>query len=304
MNELVSMPANIINYLKDTITQTGGEEEAQFAVYQLGRRWGREITKMTGEKCGLDELSTKATLISVHSGLTNVDFSVGEKIKAKPYDKKIEDNFFLAGYFSGVVTELLDENYVAKVKDDYFLLVKDEEDIESEISKMETRDEGKEISFDKIQRGDSYLIIEEDKNAKNSLNIFIEAVKNGIPGLCFTRTFPPNIKEKYEEVDFPVFWLSTVDGTDEIRTIKPDRFDKDLKKIVTSFFKAKQGIIILHGIEFLISNNDFKDILKFVQNVKDLTAVNNGIALIPLYPNTLSKKEFNNLKSELTQISI
>ena len=54
MANLESMPTKLISYLRSIIEQTDGKEEADFAVYQLGREWGGNIVDSVGEKCGLD----------------------------------------------------------------------------------------------------------------------------------------------------------------------------------------------------------------------------------------------------------
>ena len=300
MTKLVSMPADMVLYLRDTLQETGGEEEANFTVYQFGREWGKETVNISGESCGLDELKTKATLTAVHSGITNVKMKVGEEIKAKTYDANIYDNYFLSGFLSGVVSELLGKDYVCEERGGDFYLYESEEQVEKELSEM-VEEKVPAISLPNMEKGESYLVIEENKKAPITFDVFIDALKKGISGLCFTRLFPPKIEDGFEGEDFPLFWLSTVDGGKGINTIKPDNFEGAMSKIITSFLKAKRGIIMLHGIEYLITNNDFKDVLNFIQKIRDINALNEGVILVSLYPEALNKKDLNNLKSELNQ---
>ncbi len=304
MVDLVSMPIKIVPYLKDAVKESSGEKEAEFTVYQLGRKWGKETVKISGEKCGMDELPTKAALVSVHSGLTNVDISVTDgNISAEPYESKIDDDFFLAGYMAGIVSELLEEKYVSRIKDGSFDIVKVERNVESELSKSgEERTE--KVDLKDLEEGESYLVLEEEKDAPISYDLFLTAVDQGMPSICFTRVFPPKIRDKFENSEFPIFWLSTVEDMDDINTIDPKSYREMLFKIISSFLKSKQGIFIIHGLEFLISHNDFKSVFNFIQDIKDLTALHQGIFLLPLYPTALDQKQLDNLKSELKEFRI
>ncbi|MFW6176167.1 MAG: DUF835 domain-containing protein [Thermoplasmatota archaeon] len=304
MTDLVSMPVDIVPYLKETINKTSGSDEARFSIYQLGRKWGKETIDISGERCNLDELGVKATLISVHSGLTNIDVDINDDIKIKPYNSKIEDKYFLAGYFSGIVSGLLEENYIARIEEDHYKLIKHDEGAQMELSKLKGETFGKSGTLKNLKRGESYLISEEKKNAPITFNMFIEAVESDIPTLCFTRIFPPRIHKKFNAENFPIFWMSNIESSDEVRTIRPDQYDKELLKIITSFLQSQHGVFMIHGIEFLISNNEFKDIFNLIQKIKDLTAVNDGIMLLPVFPKALDEKEFNNLKSELIQYNV
>jgi len=304
MTDLVSMPVEIVPYLKDAINKTSGSDEANFSIYQLGRKWGEETIDISGESCEIDELAVKATLISVHSGLTNIEVDINDEIKIEPYNSKIEDKYFLAGYFSGIVSGLLGENYLARIEKDHYKLIKHDEGAKMELSKLKGESFGKGGTLKNLQRGESYIIAEEEKNAPITFNMFIEAVESDIPTLCFTRIFPPRIHKKFNSENFPIFWLSNIEGSDEVRTIRPDKYDEELLKIITSFLQSQHGVFMIHGIEFLISNNKFKDIFNFIQKIKDLTAVNEGIMLLPVFPKALDEKQFNNLKSELIQYNV
>ncbi len=302
MIDLVSMPVSMIRYLDDTLQQTSGKKEADFAVYQLGRKWGRETVKISGEGCNMDELAVKTTLTAVHSGITNLEVSIDEDIIITPYDSKIDNDFFIAGYVSGVVSELMGEEYIANIEDEHLRLVKPEKTAQERISKH-LEDKGERIEgsgLKGIKKGESYIVPEDDRNASVSFDIFLNGLDIDIPGLCFTRIFPPKIRDKSEGHDFPIFWLSTVGSSDDINTIKPIEYKNKIYKIISSFLEAKEGIVMLHGLEFLVSNHGFKEVFKFLQKLRDMTAVNDGIFILPVRPSALDEKDYNNLKSEFT----
>ncbi|MFO7991774.1 MAG: DUF835 domain-containing protein [Thermoplasmata archaeon] len=304
MTELVSMPIKIIPYLRNTIKQTSGSKEADFAVYQLGRQWGKETARVSGQKCDMDDLTKSTILTAVHSGITNIEMDIGDDIRVKPYDQKVEDDYFIAGYLSGVVTEFLDTQYIPKMEDGEFILVEADEKIEEELFKGIDKESKKAISLGNLEEGESYLIIDDAKMSPITFNIFFDTLDKGVPGLCFTRVFPPKIEEKFRDSNFPIFWLSTIDSAEDINTIKAENFQDRMLKIIEAFLKARGGVIMLHGIEFLLTHNEFEDIIGFLQKVSDITSVNKGVFLLSSDPKALDEKDFSRLKSNLNMYSI
>ncbi len=304
MTELVSMPTKIIPYLRNTIKQTSGSKEADFAVYQLGREWGKDTARVSGQKCDLDDLAKSTILTAVHSGITNIEIEVTDTIRIKPYNKKVDDDYFIAGYLSGVVTEFLDTQYIPKMDGDEFLLIEADDKIEEELFKGIDQESKRAISMGNLEEGESYLIIDDAKMSPITFNIFLDTVDKGVPGLCFTRVFPPKIEEKFRDSDFPIFWLSTIDGAENINTLKPDNFQERMIKIIEAFLKARGGIVMLHGIEFLLTHNDFDDVINFLQKVSDTTSVNKGVFLLSSDPKAMDEKDFSKLKSNLNMYDI
>jgi len=296
MTDLVSMPKKIVPYLRMTIEQMGSKEEANFAIYHLGFEWGRETVKLSGETSGHDELKAKTILTAIHSGITNLEVDVDEDIRIRPYDSNIDDDYFLAGYVAGTITGLLGEYHTAKVKKGYYKIVRSEKKIESELFKDQKTIEG--VELENLKRGNSYIIVDDAKDANRTFETFYNVMKEGMPGLCFTRIFPSKIREGLSDVKFPIFWLSTVEGTYKINTVRPENFCKQVVKIFSAFQNMKQGIVMIHGIQFLLTYIDFNDILETLQEIRDINSVENGIFLVAVDPGVIKKDDFNKLKTE------
>ncbi len=297
MTDLVSMPKKIIPYLRMTIEQMGSQDEANFAIYHLGFKWGKETVEMSGERSDIDELDTKTVLTAIHSGITNFDVDIDETIKIRPYDSNIDDDYFLAGYAAGVVSGLMGEYHIARIRKGYYDVVKSEKKIKGEL--FEEQEKRRKLELKNLEQGGSYLIADDAKEAQRTFETFVDALEEGMPGLCFTRWFPSKLIYKYPEIDSPIFWLSMVDGTEKVRTIKPANFNDEMIKISKAFLEMKQGIFILHGIEFLLSYLEFEDILNTLQKIRDMTSVEGGIFLLAVDPKSIDREYFNRLKSEL-----
>lgn len=61
---------------------------------------------------------------------------------------------------------------------------------------------------------------------------------------------------------------------------------------------CEESVILLDGVEYLITQSDFKSVVKFLQGLKDLVVLNNSRLIIPLYENTLTTIEYSIFERE------
>jgi len=145
-----------------------------------------------------------------------------------------------------------------------------------------------------LERSFSYLV-EEDK-PETSYNLFVNALKKGMKGFCITRNYPAKIRSKFDLKDTPVIWLSNV-GREN--TIRP----KDLEKLSLSLeqFLSQPGggIVLLDGLEYLITNNNFITVLRLIQSLRDQVAINQSILLMAVNKSTLESHQLNLLEREV-----
>ncbi len=145
-----------------------------------------------------------------------------------------------------------------------------------------------------LERSFSYLV-EEDK-PEASYNLFITTLSKGMKGYCVTRNYPAKIRSKFDLGDTPVVWLSNV-GREN--TIRP----KDLEKLSLSFeqflSQAGGGIVLLDGLEYLITNNNFITVLRLIQSLRDQVAINQSILLMAVNRSTLESHQLNLLEREV-----
>jgi hypothetical protein len=159
----------------------------------------------------------------------------------------------------------------------------------------ERESETKSVLPEIIKKGQSYLI-EEEKPVKSN-DIFVKLVNHGIQGLYITRRFPQEVRDTYNLRVTPIIWL-THEKTD-LNHINPTDI-VELSHTVKEFVKkTNDGLILLDGIEYLITQNDFKDILKFVQSLNDSIASSNSRLIIPVDQSTLVEQQFHLLKRDL-----
>ncbi|MEM0449467.1 MAG: isoleucine--tRNA ligase [Methanomassiliicoccales archaeon] len=145
-----------------------------------------------------------------------------------------------------------------------------------------------------LEKSFTYLIKEE--KAERSYQLFEKALSKGMKGFCVTRNYPLKIKSKYNLGDTPILWLSNVGKESSIRP-------KDLEKLSVSLeqflAQSEGGIILLDGLEYLITNNNFLTVLRLVQSLRDQVAINRSILMLVLNPSTLDAHELNLLEKEV-----
>ncbi len=144
-----------------------------------------------------------------------------------------------------------------------------------------------------LERSFSYLI-KEDRSDR-AYAYFEKEIGKGLKGYCVTRNYPVKIKAKYNIGETPIVWLSNVGKENSLRP-------KDLEKLsysLETFLGNGGGIVLLDGLEYLITNNNFLTVLRFLQSLRDQVAINHSILLMVLNPSTLDPHEMNLLEKEV-----
>jgi len=139
----------------------------------------------------------------------------------------------------------------------------------------------------------TYLVKEE--RGGRSYAMFAEALGRGMQGYCVTRDYPLKVRSRYDLGDTPIVWLSNVGKEDALRP-------KDLEKLsftLEQFLSAGNRVVLLDGLEYLITNNNFLTVLRFVQSLRDQVAIHHSILLLALNPSTLDPHELNLLEKEV-----
>jgi len=149
----------------------------------------------------------------------------------------------------------------------------------------------------RLKGGSGYLIVDSDDK---DLRVFVDYVANNYHGLCLTRARPSEIREKYSLRTTPILWFTNA-KTDE-KTIKPDDLLR-MKKIVSDFIEStKKPIILVQRLDYLIAQNDFKSVLKLIEDLNDMVMSKDSILLVSVKRSTLADGEFSLLEQELKLI--
>lgn len=145
----------------------------------------------------------------------------------------------------------------------------------------------------KLESGYTYIQHEDDSMC--AYEIFSQLVKQGSPGLCITRKNPAKIRGKYNLQKTPIVWL-TKNKSSELPSIDPSEIFR-LHPTVENFIKkAHDGIILVDGLEYLILENDFKSVVKFIEQTNDSMMVSDSTLIFNVDSNIFDPKEYHLLK--------
>ena len=145
-----------------------------------------------------------------------------------------------------------------------------------------------------LERSFSYLV-EEDK-PEASYSLFMNALSKGMKGYCITRNYPAKIRSKFDLKDTPLIWLSNVGRENTIRPKDLEKLSLSLEQFLS---QAGGGIVLLDGLEYLITNNNFITVLRLIQSLRDQVAINQSILLMAVNRSTLESHQLNLLEREV-----
>lgn len=132
-------------------------------------------------------------------------------------------------------------------------------------------------------------------------------MSSGARGLCISRTHPDILKQKYK-FDAEALWLTktetalaagNVKGTEYV---SPNNLAHLASSIREFLGKGENGVVIIEGLEYLNTQNDFKSVLKFIQLINEQVVLDKGFLLIPADEGTMDPKDFSLIEREMSQV--
>jgi PAS domain S-box-containing protein len=145
-----------------------------------------------------------------------------------------------------------------------------------------------------LEPGEGYIIAE--KKPEKSFEIFVDMVTHEIPGFIVSRAHPERIKRKYNFVKTPMVWLTR---SQVEHGVDPNDLSKLIFIIRNFTRRSEQSVVLLDGLEYLMTQNGFEAVLRFLRDLKDTVVLNNSRLIIPLHTDTLSERELGLLEREL-----
>jgi DNA-binding response OmpR family regulator len=145
----------------------------------------------------------------------------------------------------------------------------------------------------------SYLV--EEERAEKAFDIFKDYVQHNVPGLCITRQHLDAVREKYGLVKTPILWLSKQQGKNNL---SPTDLGLLRQIIIEYLEKSGESIIILDGLEYLITHNSFEALLKYLDDINEAVMLSKSRLLIPVDPRALDEKELALLERGMKPIKV
>jgi predicted hydrocarbon binding protein len=299
------MPGIALQHLREELEIVEGDQRARHMLYRYGQRCGKALVESFGLSCSnLAEVKSVLEPVWMEAGLSRMKVqSLEESEMVVNLEESVEAKGgkgcdFSRGYLSGIVSQLTGKRFevdeVECISSGYMMCVMQVCEV-VDVLKPNAHRESDSVRKYNLESGYSYLIKEEIPDQAH--DIFVDASKHGVPCLCVTREYPEKLKEKLELKGVPFLWLSM----DQEKTYARDptniaQLYSDMKTFIT---ENRNSMVLLSGLEYLISQNGFQKILKLIQHVNDRVAVAESVLVASISPLTLPENELKMLEKEM-----
>jgi PAS domain S-box-containing protein len=150
-----------------------------------------------------------------------------------------------------------------------------------------------------FEPGVMYLF--DKRKSSQSWEVFADQVKHNIQGLCITRQSPKKIREQYGLEKTPIIWLTGGEGVPGEISMKPDNLTglgATLGKFLT---QTKGGLILLDGVEYLMTRNGYEAVLKLIHFLNDRVMTSDCMVLCSIDPLTMEDRQYRILLTEMKE---
>ncbi len=143
----------------------------------------------------------------------------------------------------------------------------------------------------KIETGNVYMAV---NKAEKGQAILRAAMSKGMKPLLITRTPPEKLPISKELSDDSVIWLSSITKANSFNPRELYR----LEQLISLSLERGKAAILVEGLEYLITNNDFLSVLRLVQNLRDQASVRDGVLIFDVNGKALDAHELSLLEKE------
>jgi two-component system cell cycle response regulator len=147
-----------------------------------------------------------------------------------------------------------------------------------------------------VEARTSYLI--EESKPLISFQMFDSEVKKDRKALCITRKNPMKLREQYNWKNLSIIWL-TRNNLETEHCIDPTNISRLSMEIANFIKESKDGVILLEGLEYLISQNSYQIILHFIQLINDKIMLSNCTIIVTMDPLILNERELHLLERDM-----
>jgi hypothetical protein len=151
----------------------------------------------------------------------------------------------------------------------------------------------------KVQTGHCYLIEEEKPTYSNVL--LQRKMGEKFRGLVITRMNPKRIRDEFQ-VAPEILWLTDKESSQE-KTIPPS-LEMIIHTIQEFMAEGDPSVIVLDGIQYLVSSTSFEAVLRFLRTVMDDVSESKCVFAVSLSPETMKPQEISILEREMEVLDL
>ena len=137
-----------------------------------------------------------------------------------------------------------------------------------------------------VEKGFIYLV--KEKRPSISFAMYNEATGHGAKGMLVAREHPNRLKQMHQFEAAKILWLTRRVGMDHIDPTELSLLSLEISKFVES---TPKSVVLLEGLEYIITQNDFESVLRFVNHLHDFVLAHDSAVVIVIDPRVLSTRE-------------
>ena len=305
-NPFFIMPGSALLDLREEL-ELIEDKGASDTLERYGYRAGVGLIKTLDVKADdLNQLGDMLPQIWMETGLSRINvLEIGEKEIRAGFEESLEAAHgrkcdFTRGYLAGITSTLTGRRYEATeiecsstgAKQCVHLMRPAEETPAPRPAEGKPR-------FD-MERGYSYLIESEDPYA--GFEVFVDHMEHGAQGMYIAREYPEKLMKRFELRSAPFIWLSYERDIRYAR--EPTNIPLIYSEVKNFLDNAQGGILLISGLEYLITQNNFIKVLKFIQLLNENVAIKDALLLLPVSPQALNSRDIKILERELRVLKV
>lgn len=147
-------------------------------------------------------------------------------------------------------------------------------------------------------RGRSYLV--EEYKPELSRRLLIDLLNRGYRGLAITREHPNRLRDLTGKADIRILWLTDLESSNEV-TIPPT-LERLMLTIEEFLEDERENVIMLDDIQYLISNNTFDGVVRFIRSIVDKIQERPDIFIASVNPLSLTQRDLSIFEREMEVI--
>ncbi len=311
MRPFFVMPGSALKDLRDELELLNGNDAGR-TMERYGFRAGVGLVRTLGLECA-DIQEAKAIIEQVwtETGLSRMNIEmINETEIVITFKESVEaDNGdhcdFTRGYISGIISSLMRRRYdsyeascISDGAGKCVHVLTPSTTYPTEKGDVARRDDtGRKYL---LEPGTSYLV--ESSSLDAAYQMYRDQVAEGCTGMVLAREYPEKVQKMYGVSEGALLWLSYERGKRFAR--EPTDIPMIYSEIKNFFEANSRAVVLLSGLEYLISQNNFLKVLKLLQLLNDNVSMTGSMLIIPVVAEALNPQDVKMLERELRVLEI
>jgi len=144
-----------------------------------------------------------------------------------------------------------------------------------------------------LEPGNLYILF--DKKGDRAFGLFSELRTGGKEVHCVARTHPDRLQKEFGIPTENIVWLSNSGAS---KSVNPQSIGILTDSLLRVYEKNPDSTVILEGVEYLMTENDFGKVLRLVNFLYESVVMSHGLLIISLDPEAFEEKELAFLTKE------